>query len=63
MQSSENRNISNQISFHHEKQHDIIRFVENVVLTKIVHTADGTSVVQYVADGVHEDSMTDSKAM
>ena len=34
-----------QTSFHHDKQHGFIMSVENVIITRIVHTADGPSVV------------------
>ena len=39
------KNIFSTESFHHYKQHGFIRSVEDVILTKIVHTAGGTKVV------------------
>ena len=40
-----------QISFHQDKQHGFIRFVENVVLTKIILTID--SALHCVMNGIH----------
>ena len=50
--SAKQKYFQSQTSVHHDKQQGLFRSVENVTLTNILQTADGTDAVLCVVDGV-----------